>query len=40
MVAPPPPPVINAQPVKREIQVISGNKIDRVIFEKDETPGK
>lgn len=37
---PPPPPPVAAAPVKREIQVISGNRIEKLTFEgkKEESP--
>ena len=37
---PPPPPPVVAAPVRREIQVISGNKIDKVTFEAKEGSGQ
>lgn len=37
---PPPPPPVPAVPVKREIQVISGNRIDKVTFESKENSGQ
>jgi pilus assembly protein CpaB len=41
VVAPPPPPPVNAAPIRREVQVISGNRIEKQIFEgKPETPGQ